>query len=74
MPLYTWLAGLLLKLFEPGFMLLRALSLNATMATALLIYVIARRENQRRWIAIVCAGLFLAGYGFSGGWYELARR
>ncbi len=73
MPLYTWLGGWLLKASGPGFLPLRLLSLGATLAVALTIYAIARRESGRRRVAIACAGLWLAGYRISDGWYELAR-
>jgi hypothetical protein len=72
-PLYTWLGGLLLKLTGPGFLPLRLLSLAATLATAVLIYKIGRRESQDKLIGLLCAALFLAGYRVIGGWYELAR-
>ncbi|MGH7462877.1 MAG: glycosyltransferase family 39 protein, partial [Longimicrobiales bacterium] len=73
MPLYTWLGGLSFKVTGPSFVPLRLLSLGATLATALLIYWIARRESGLRWIAIACAGLWLGGYRITGGWYELVR-
>jgi 4-amino-4-deoxy-L-arabinose transferase-like glycosyltransferase len=73
MPLYTWLGGWLLGATGPGFLPLRLLSFGATLAVALTVYAIARRESGRRWLAIVCAGLWLGGYRLSGGWYELAR-
>jgi 4-amino-4-deoxy-L-arabinose transferase-like glycosyltransferase len=73
MPLYSWLGGLLIKIFGVGYAPLRLLSFAATIISTLMIYFIARRENQQRWIAFVCAGLFLGGYRISGFWYELVR-
>jgi hypothetical protein len=73
MPLYFWLGGILFKLFGPSLLSLRSLSLAATLTTTIVIYLIARRESGRNWIAFSCAGLFLGGYGISGYWYELAR-
>jgi hypothetical protein len=73
MPLYTWLGGLLFKVTGPGFAPLRLLSLTATIATAALIYGIARRESNLPWVGPACAGLFLGGYRIVGFWYELAR-
>lgn len=73
MPLYAWLGGLLFRLVGPGFVPLRLLSLAATLATAGLLFYIARRESGRLWLGLVCAGLYLGGYRLSGFWYELAR-
>ncbi len=73
MPLYFWLGGLLFKLAGPSLLLLRSLSLAATLATTLAIYWISKRESEKQWIALTGAGLFLAGYAISGYWYELAR-
>lgn len=73
MPLYMWLGGLLLKLTGPSYVPLRLISFAATLATAAIIYRVARRESGLRWVAIASAGLWLGGYRLSGGWYELAR-
>ncbi len=73
MPLYSWLGGGLIKIFGVSYAPLRWLSLASTIASALLIYYIARRESGPRWIAFACAGLFLGGYRISGFWYELVR-
>jgi 4-amino-4-deoxy-L-arabinose transferase-like glycosyltransferase len=73
MPLYSWLGGLLIKIFGVGYAPLRLLSFAATIASAVMIYLIVRRESGQRWIAFVCAGLFLGGYRISGFWYELVR-
>jgi hypothetical protein len=73
MPLFFWLGGLLIKLGGPGLPLLRTISLAATLATAGIIYWVARRESGRRWIGMACAGLFLGGYRINGFWYEVIR-
>ena len=73
MPLYTWLGGWLFKITGPSFAPLRLLSFVATLTTGLLLYWVARRESGRRWVGLVCAGLWLGGYRLSGFWYELAR-
>ncbi len=73
MPLYTWLAGWLLRLTGPSYVPLRSLSLAATLATSVSLGLIARRETQQTWVGLLCAGLYLAGYRISGFWYELAR-
>jgi hypothetical protein len=73
MPLYTWLGGLIFKVTGPGFTPLRFFSFLCTLATAVLLYWIAQRESRNRLLGFAVAGLFLAGYRLSGGWYELAR-
>lgn len=73
MPLYAWLGGLLFRLAGPGFIPLRLLSLAAAVATAALVFWIARRESGQTWPGLVCAGLFLGGYRITGFWYGLAR-
>jgi len=73
MPLYLWLGGLLLKLAGPSFVPLRLMSFAATLATAALIYWVARRESGARWVAVASAGLWLGGYRIADGWYELVR-
>jgi len=73
MPLYSWLGGVLLRIFGVGHTPLRALSFAATLTTAALIFFIAHRESGARWLAAVCAGLYLGGYRLNGFWYELAR-
>ena len=73
MPLYMWLGGLLFKFTGPSYVPLRLLSFGATLATALMIYRITRRESGRRWLGLACAGLWLGGYRIADGWYELAR-
>jgi 4-amino-4-deoxy-L-arabinose transferase-like glycosyltransferase len=72
-PLYFWLGGILFMLGGPSLLLLRLLSLGATLATAVMVFWVAKRESGLNWIAISCAGLFFGGYGISGFWYELAR-
>lgn len=73
MPLYSWLGGLLFRIFGVSYVPLRLLSFAAALATAGLIYCVARRESGERWLAFVCAGLYLGGYRITGFWYELAR-
>jgi hypothetical protein len=73
MPLYTWLGGLLLRLTGPSFVPLRLLSLGATLATAVMLFAIARQLSGAAWLGAACAGLFLGGYRITGFWYDLAR-
>lgn len=72
-PLYPWLGSWLLLLTGPALWPLRALSLAATLASALLVYAISRRESRETVVAAAGAAVFLAGNRLMGGWYELAR-
>ena len=73
MPLFFWLGAILFKIGRPSLVLLRLISFGSTLATSILIYWIALRESGLKWIALACAGLFLAGYRINGFWYEVAR-
>ena len=73
MPLYTWLGGLLVRWAGLGYAPLRLLSFAATLATATVLYAVGRRESGQPWVGVACAGLFVAGYSITGGWYDLAR-
>ncbi|HEX9839842.1 MAG TPA: hypothetical protein VGA72_10870, partial [Anaerolineales bacterium] len=73
MPVFFWIGAVLFKIGGPNLVLLRMISLGSTLATTILIYWIALRESGLKWIALACAGLFLAGYRINGFWYEVAR-
>ena len=73
MPLFFWIGAVLFKIGRPSLELLRMISFGSTLATTILIYWIALHESRQKWIAIACAGLFLAGYRINGFWYEVAR-
>ena len=73
MPLYTWLGGLLFRLFGVGYVPLRGLSFLAVMVSTGLIFFVGKRESKQVWAGLLCAGLFLGGYRITGFWYELAR-
>ena len=73
MPLFFWLGALVVKAAGASLPPLRAISLAATLATAAVIYRVARRESRRRWVGLACAGLFLGGYRINGFWYEVIR-
>jgi hypothetical protein len=64
-PLYYWVGGGLQAMFGPGFGPGRALSLGAGVTTALLIAVIAGRQQWGVWVGTFAGVLFLA-FGFPG--------
>ncbi len=73
MPLFFWLGALAVKVAGPSLPPLRAISLAGTLLTTAVIYWVARRESGQRWLALVCAGLFLGGYRINGFWYDVIR-
>jgi len=73
MPLYSWLGGMLFRVFGVSYVPLRMLSFVATLTTASVIGYVAWRECGEKWLALVCAGLYLGGYRITGFWYELVR-
>ncbi|MBX7233964.1 MAG: glycosyltransferase family 39 protein [Caldilineales bacterium] len=72
-PLYPWLGSWLLRLAGAAFWPLRALSVLATIATALILFGVARRESRSNLLAAAVMVLFFLGNRVVGGWYELAR-
>lgn len=72
-PLYPWLSSWLLRLAGAAFWPLRAVSVLATIATALILFGVARRESRNGLLAAAVMALFFLGNRVVGGWYELAR-
>ena len=59
-PVYPLLSSIGIRLFGPSFEFGRAISALATLATALLIWLIMRRSVRSRWAAVGAAVIFLA--------------
>jgi hypothetical protein len=72
-PLYFFLAAAATRLLGPGFAALRLVSLLASLGCIALVFDIVRRSTRRAFPAAVAAGLFVATYGVSGFWFDLAR-
>jgi 4-amino-4-deoxy-L-arabinose transferase-like glycosyltransferase len=72
-PLYYYLGAALSKVFGLGFVPLRALSLLCSLGCAALVFSFVRREVKHRTIAGLATALFLATYGASAAWLDLAR-
>ena len=73
MPLFFLAGGLIVKAVGPSLPPLRAISIVSTLVSAGIIYLVARRESGRRWLGLVCAGLFLGGFRINGFWYDVIR-
>ncbi len=72
-PLYMLLSAGLFKLFGTGYLVMRLLSLAATLASAVILYMAARQLGSARSMALFAPGLLLAGFGVTGFEYDLAR-
>lgn len=72
-PLYFLLSSLVAMVTGVGYLPLRLVSVAASLASMGLLGAIVRREGGARWCGLVAAGLFAAGFRFTGGFYDLAR-
>ena len=72
-PFYYVVAGAVTLLTGEGYLPLRLVSVAGSLASAGLIGWIVARETRQREIGILTAGLFLATYALSGGWFDVAR-
>jgi hypothetical protein len=72
-PLYYYASWPLIVVFGEGFFAMRLLSFAATVGTALLLFLLVRRESGRSFAAFVGSSLFLAGFRATGAWMDLAR-
>ncbi len=71
-PLFASLAAIPLQWTGPVLWPLRLIAVLATCATAVTLWLVARRLAGPL-LGFLCAGLFLAGYDIVGGWYDLTR-
>jgi hypothetical protein len=72
-PLYYVAAAGVSWLLGPGFFPLRLLSFASSIAVASLLFGMARRETGDLVAAVAAAGLYVALFDRSGGWFDLAR-
>ena len=72
-PLHPFLLSLLFRIVEPSLTAARALSTAASIATALLLALWAHRAGGRLAGAVLACTLYLALFGTSGCWYDVAR-
>lgn len=72
-PLYPAVLALLGSVLPLGYVLGRAVSVAATVATAAGLWRLVRFEGKPRAHAAAAIGMFLAGYVFTFRWYDVAR-
>jgi 4-amino-4-deoxy-L-arabinose transferase-like glycosyltransferase len=72
-PLYTWLSTALMYVLGVGFWQARLVSVASSIGSAVMVYMIVKRLNGGRDASLIAAGLFLAGYGVTGFYYDVIR-
>ena len=72
-PLYFYVAAALSKVIGVGFLPLRLISIAASAGVLGILYRLAARESGDIRAGILAAGLFAAMFGWTDGWFDLAR-
>ncbi len=72
-PLYVALAAHVTRVAEVGLPALRAVSIAATIATLLLLFLLGVLSARGVLAGLLSAGLYAAGYRFAGAWFDIAR-
>jgi hypothetical protein len=72
-PLYYYAVAGAMHLFGITYLAGRSVSLAATIISIVLIFFLIRGETKTWWYAFLGSSLFLAAYGLTGYWYEIAR-
>ena len=72
-PLYYYVAAALSCVFAPSLLLLRALSITFTGATALVLYLQLLHETRDRFAAWLGAALYVGTFRLSGYWFDIGR-
>jgi len=72
-PLYYYAGAALSAVLGLGFVPLRLLSIACSLGCAALVFSFVRREVKNRALAGLAASLFLASYGATLAWMDLAR-
>jgi hypothetical protein len=72
-PGYLFAGALVSRVMGVGLLPLRLLSIASSAGTLWLLFRMARRETGSRTAGWLAAGLFAASFGWTGGWFDLAR-
>lgn len=72
-PLYYYLSAFLAWIFGLDFLALRILSLLSTLACAILIFLIVRKESRGLYFPFLAVGFFTATFKIGGAWFDIAR-
>ncbi len=72
-PAYFYVAGFAAKLFGPGFLALRLISLLSTLGCFAVLYTLVVTETKNRLAALAGMGLYAAAYPVTQHWFDLGR-
>ena len=72
-PLFVWLGAASAKVFGPGFLALRLVSILSSFLCLWLIYRCAARHGASAFAGIFAAGLYAASFRWCGAWFDVAR-
>lgn len=72
-PVYFYAAALLSTVTGLSFTPLRLVSFFSSIGIGLIIFLTVREKTSSNLSGILGAGLFAAGFGVTGGWYDIAR-
>jgi hypothetical protein len=72
-PLFVWLGALSTKLFGPGLLALRLVSILSSAACFALVYRLGARHGGSRFAGVFAVGLYAASYRVCGAWFDVAR-
>jgi hypothetical protein len=72
-PAYFYVAGFVAKLFGPGFLALRLVSILSTLGCLAVIYALVATETKNRLAALAGMGLYAAAYPVTRHWFDLGR-
>jgi hypothetical protein len=72
-PLYYYAVAAAMQLFGITFFAGRFVSFISILVSAILIFVLIRKETSSWWFAFLGPSFLFAAYGVTGYWYEIAR-
>ncbi|MCZ7585350.1 MAG: glycosyltransferase family 39 protein [Deltaproteobacteria bacterium] len=72
-PLYFYLTAPLIELFGPEYWTGRLVSIVMSIGTAALVLLAVRKRTRNPLVALACASVFIASYGFTRTFFDLVR-
>jgi 4-amino-4-deoxy-L-arabinose transferase-like glycosyltransferase len=72
-PVYFVISAFAMKLLGVGFFAPRLISILSASGILFLLYFIVAKETRHHIAGVIAAGLFAAGYRFTGAWLDIAK-